>query len=257
MQVDEPMSVSEILTHTDHRPWAPPRGPWIMTQIWHELLFAHWPVKPSALAARIPPGLTLDTLDGQAWISVVPFRMSGIRPRGAPTVPTLSQFPEINLRTYVVAEDKPGVWFFSLDAGNPVAVALARSLFHLPYYNARFTFARLGDVVAYTNHRTHRHAPPADFAATYGPTGPSYHARPGTLEHWLTERYCLYTTGRRGRLARCEIHHPQWTLQPAEATFSQQTLTTAAGIALPDTRPMLQYAHRLQIVAWPLHVVGA
>lgn len=251
------MGASESLQHTTHRPWPLPHGPWIMTQIWHELLFAHWPVEARTLAARVPSGLTLDTFDGQTWISLVPFRMSGIRPRGAPAVPLLSQFPEINVRTYVVAEDKPGVWFFSLDAGNPVAVALARSLFHLPYFNARFTVARLGDTVEYSNHRTHRNAPPATFTATYGPTGSPYHARQGTLEHWLTERYCLYTTGRGGRLARCDIHHQQWTLQAAQATITRQTLTTAAGIALPDTAPVLQYSHRLQIVAWPLRPVGA
>ena len=117
----------------NHRPWPVPQKPWVMRQVWHDLVFAHWPVSVDQLRPLIPPGLQIDTYDGQAWIGVVPFRMSGIRPRLLPAVPWLSAFPELNVRTYVVADDKPGVWFFSLEAANLVAVTIARWWYCLLY----------------------------------------------------------------------------------------------------------------------------
>ena len=126
-----------MLTDTAHRPWPTPRQPWILGMRWHDLLFMHWPVKSEALRPYIPPALAIESFDGTAWIGVVPFRMSAVVPRLIPPVPYLSAFPELNVRTYVSAEGKPGVWFFSLDAGNPIAVEAARDTFHLNYYNAR------------------------------------------------------------------------------------------------------------------------
>src|SRR6266508_3536850 len=128
-----------MISDTAHRPWPLPQRPWIMRMQWHDLLFMHWPVNRDALRRYIPPRLEIDTFDGSAWIGVVPFRMSGVVPRLLPPVPYLSAFPELNVRTYVSAEGKPGVWFFSLDAGNPIAVEAARDVFHLPYYNAQMT----------------------------------------------------------------------------------------------------------------------
>ncbi len=231
-----------------------------MRQTWHRLLFAHWPVPSAALAGMLPPDLALDTFDGQAWVGVVPFSMAGVRPHGLPAVPWLSAFPEINVRTYVTAQGKPGVWFFSLDAGNPIAVTLARSLFHLPYFNAAFQVGWAGETVRYANRRTQRRDPrsryhwepasDAAFAATYRPTGPVFHALPGSLEHFLTERYCLYTTDGRGRTVRGDIRHPPWPLQSAEATITRNTLAAAAGIALPDIPPLLHYALRQDVVVW-------
>src|SRR4051794_18976444 len=118
------------------RPWPVPQSPWVMAMQWLDLLFMHWPVPAKALRSYIPRNLEIDTYDGTAWIGVVPFRMAGVRPRMTPALPWLSAFPELNVRTYVTIGGKPGVWFFSLDAGNPVAVEGARSLFHLNYYNA-------------------------------------------------------------------------------------------------------------------------
>ncbi len=170
-----------------------------MSQRWCDLLFAHWPVPAAALRSRIPEELEIDTFDGTAWIAVVPFRMEAIRPRWLPAVPWLSRFPELNLRTYVQLDDRPGVFFFSLDASNPVAVAAARSLFLLPYFRARMTCEREGDAITYRSRRTHSGAPGADLDARYGPAGDVFHAAPGTLEHFLTERYCLYTERRQRR----------------------------------------------------------
>lgn len=226
-----------------------------MAQRWHDLLFAHWPLPAELLRPTLPPGLALDTFDGQAWIAVVPFRMSGIRPHGAPAVPWLSHFLELNLRTYVTAGGKGGVFFYCLDASNPVAVALARSVFRLPYYNAQMTLADDGALIRYGSRRIHRGAASAEVRATYGPSGPVQLAQPGTLEHWLTERYCLYTADARGRLYRGEVHHAPWPLQAATAEFTVNTMPQAHGLRLPPVAPLLHFARRLDVVVWPLHRV--
>ncbi len=124
-----------------HRPWPLPAGPWVMAQRWHDLLFAHWPVPAAEVRVLVPAGVEIDTFDGVAWLGVVPFRMSDVRLRGTPALPWLSFFPELNVRTYVVRDGKPGVWFFSLDAGNIAAVAIARRWFHLPYFHASMHIA--------------------------------------------------------------------------------------------------------------------
>ncbi|MEZ4581001.1 MAG: DUF2071 domain-containing protein [Caldilineaceae bacterium] len=147
-----------------------------MAQQWCDLLFAHWPIPAAAMRAFVPPALKLDTYDGQAWIGVVPFHMRNVRPRALPAVPWLSHFAELNVRTYVTAADgsRPGVWFFSLDAANPVAVMLARRFFMLPYFNAAMDVRTVGDAVYYTSRRTHTGAAPAHFMARYRPPGPVY-----------------------------------------------------------------------------------
>jgi len=217
---------------------------------WHDLLFMHWPIKSAAIRQYIPSALTLDTFDGAAWIGVVPFRMTGVRPRPAPPLPAISAFPELNVRTYVIAEGKPGVWFFSLDAGEPIAVEAARDVFHLNYYNARMMCERAGESIHYSSVRTHRSAPPAAFQGEYRPTGPVYRSAAGTLEHWLTERYCLYAANRRGTIWRSDIHHTTWPLQPAEAEIARNTMSEQIRLALPDTKPLLHFARYLEVVAW-------
>ena len=146
---------------------------------WHDLLFMHWPVPQEALRPQIPPALQLDTFDGSAWLSVPPFRMSATRPRCLPSVPPLSNFPELNVRTYVTAEGKPGIWFFSLDAANPVAVRLARATFHLPYFDARMSCQVTGDEVRYGSVRTHRGAPTRSWRPFTAPWESSSRAVPG------------------------------------------------------------------------------
>lgn len=246
------------MSQTEHRPWPVPRGPWVMAQSWHDLLFAHWPVPPDMLRPLIPASLPLDTFDGAAWVGVVPFRMSGVRPRSIPSVPWLSSFAELNLRTYVKGSDgdKPGVWFFCLEAANPVAVEIARRVFRLPYFNARMKVQRDGAGIMYRSRRIDRRGRPAEFHASYSPVGPVMLARPGSIEHWLTERYCLYTTNRQGRAYRGEIHHAQWPLQPAVATIERNTLPDAHEIRLPDQPPLLHFARRLDVVVWPLRRVS-
>jgi uncharacterized protein YqjF (DUF2071 family) len=224
-----------------------------MAMTWHELLFAHWPVPESVLRPHIPRRLQLDTHEGEVWLGIVPFGMRGTRPRWLPPVPGLSSFPELNVRTYVVADDKPGVWFFSLDAASRLAVRGARAVFHLPYYDARMTLDTNAEGgVSYRSVRTHRKAPPAELAAQYRPTSEVYNAAPGSLESWLTDRYCLYSADRKGRVYRGEIHHPPWPLQTAECYWERNTMSEQLGMALPDVPPLLHFARRLDVVGWLL-----
>jgi len=217
---------------------------------WHDLLFMHWPVREEVLRPLIPPSLHLDTFDGSAWLGITPFRMSGTRPRSLPSVPPLSNFPELNVRTYVTAEDKPGIWFFSLDARNPVAVRLARVTFSLPYFDAEMSCHLVGEEVRYRSARTHRGAKEARFAARYRPVGDPFESRAETLEHFLTERYCLYAADKRGNVRRGDIHHHLWPLQPAEAEIDILAMTQQISVNLPEVEPLLHYSKRLDTLAW-------
>jgi uncharacterized protein YqjF (DUF2071 family) len=246
---------------TSHRPWPAPRLPWAMKMRWHELLFMHWRVPVAALRPHVPRTLDVETFDGSAWLGVVPFRMSGIRPRCVPPVPGLSAFPELNVRTYVVPHgttEKPGVWFFSLDATSKLAVRAARTFFSLPYYDARMSCHVNGSTntptIHYSSRRTHRDAPPAELETEYRPTGKVFHAEPGTLDYFLTERYCLYAA-KGEKLYRCEIAHAPWPLQPATATTRRNTMTRQLGIDGPDDDPLLHYADYQEVVAWMLEKV--
>jgi uncharacterized protein YqjF (DUF2071 family) len=214
-------------------------GPWVIAQTWSDLLFAHWRVPPESL--RLPSGLELDTFEGEAYLGVVPFAISGHRPRATPALPRLSRFPELNVRTYVKGN---GVWFFSLDAASMTAVRLARRTYFLPYYKAEMAIAS-GERIEYRSRR-----PGAEFRATYAPTGPVRRAEPGTLDHWLTERYCLYARHPRGRLLRADIAHVPWPLQPASASIEVNTMAPA-GVELPDEAPLLHFARRIDVHIWP------
>jgi uncharacterized protein len=241
----------EILKHTAHRPWPLPRGPWIMKQVWHDLLFAHWPVPLSAVRPLIPPQVEIDLFAGHAWLGVVPFRMSGVKVRGALGIRGFSPFPELNVRTYVMRDDKPGVWFFSLDAANALAVWGARRAFHLPYFRAAMRCEENAGWIHYQSSRQHRGASPASLRAKYRGVGESFTAPPGTIEYFLTERYCLYTANRNGHIIRCDIHHPEWSLQLAEASFQKNTMASAAGISLAAPQPqLLHFARRQDVVVW-------
>ena len=238
-----------ILNETAHRPWPMPAKPWVMTQTWHDLLFAHWPVDREALASRIPAPFDLDLFEGEAWLGVVPFHMTNVAPRAVPALPWISDFPELNVRMYVRSGDKPGVYFFSLDAGNPLAVRAARALFNLPYYSAAMKVKTPAGGVSYESRRK-RSRQSAELTASYEPAGPVYQAQPGSLDYFLTERYCLYALDRKGRPYRLEIHHPPWPLQAARAVLTRNTMAAAAGICLPDVPALLHFAKRQDMVAW-------
>lgn len=236
-----------ILDETDHRPWPMPDRPWIMTQTWHDLLFAHWPVDQEALRSLVPAVLPLDLYDGRAWVGVVPFVMTNVAPRGVPSMPLVSTFPELNVRTYVTVQGRPGVFFFSLDAASAIAVATARALFGLPYYVAQMQVEAAGPAVRYASRRKSREA---TFGARYRAVGDPCPPEPGTLEYFLTERYCLYTAKGSSRVRRLDIHHPRWPLQRAEADIEENTMAHAAGIRLPDIPPVLHFSKRQDMVAF-------
>jgi len=223
-----------------------------MTQTWHDLLFAHWPIPAAGLRSLVPKQLPLDTFDGSCWIGVVPFHMSHIRRRGVPPLPGLSRFPELNVRTYVNIDGKPGVYFFSLDAANRVAVWAARRFYHLPYYFARMAVQQQGQWIGYESSRQSK---VADFRARYRPLAPVQLRAPGSLESWLTERYCLYTSVN-GSVFRAEVHHRQWPLQDAECEIRVNTVAAAAGVALPPLPPLLHFSRTLEVLVWPLRLLS-
>ena len=221
-----------------------------MAQRWHDLLFAHWEVAPEVLGRVIPEPLELDLYAGTAWIGIVPFTMSGVRLRGTPALPWLSTFTELNVRTYVRCRDMPGVFFFSLDAGNRLAVAAARRWYRLPYYRARMAVRRHGEAIEYRSRRAHRGAAPATLDVRYRATGAASLPAPGSLDHWLVERYRLLTVSE-GHVLAAEIHHPAWQLRPAAAEFRINTMTASLGIDLPPGEPRLVFSDRQEVVVWP------
>jgi hypothetical protein len=237
----------QILDVTAHRPWPLPRRPWVMIQRWHDLLFAHWALPPAKIRPLVPRELELDTFEGEAWVGVIPFRMSGVRFRGMPPIPTASTFPELNVRTYVRAPqqpDKPGVYFFSLDAASSLAVLGARVGAGLPYFWAEMRVNDVEGNIDYASARkSKRH--PAELIARYKPVGPAS-SHKTDLEKFVTERYCLYVV-RSGNVHRIQIHHEPWPLQPAEAQFERNTMTKAQDIELPAENPVLQFAKCLEV----------
>ena len=242
----------DILNEVTHRPWPMRDSPWLMTQTWHDLLFAHWPIAVDALRDRVPAGFEIDTFDGQAWLAVVPFHMTNVAPRGVPALPWVSAFPELNVRTYVRVNGRPGVYFFSLDAANPVAVGVARTLVHLPYFTASMQVQQKEGWITYRSQRTSAKEASAELTARYRPIGPVTPPIEGTLEHFLTERYCLFTVDQAFHAYSLDIHHPRWPLQTAEAEITVNTMADAVGIRLPSMAPLLHFSKRQDMVAWGL-----
>lgn len=240
------------LSRVEHRPWKLPERPWSWRQSWLDLLFAHWPVPKQMLHSFVPDELEIQEFDGTSWIGVVPFRMEGVMRRPLPNVPGLSAFPELNVRLYVEADGKPGVWFLSLDATNALAIWAARRYFYLPYYRADMALAMSGDKIDYVSERRRS---VLRFVGSYRPIGEVFESEPGTLEHFLTERYCLYAKAPDGRLLRNEVHHVPWALQPAEAEIVQNTMLAPYGIDTDSARPLLHFARRIDVVVWSADLV--
>lgn len=227
-----------------------PERSWRLRQRWSKLLFAHWPMPAAEVQAKLPAGLRVDTHEGWAWLGVVPFLMDRVRFRTVGEhsvgVPTATAFPELNLRTYVVAPDgRPGVYFFSLDADSLLAVIGARVAFGLPYFWSRMRMQQQGAALRYTSKR--HLGPAANFAATYRSLGTP--SPEDSLRHFLTERYGFFTR-RFGRVQVGEIHHAPWTLQNAEAEFEQNGLPGSFGFTLPNRPPVLHYAPEVHMQAW-------
>ena len=222
-----------------------------MGQTWRQVLFAHWRVPPEALARVMPEQLPLDVWDGAAWIGVTPFAVSALRLRRLPPVPWVSSFPECNVRTYVTVDGRPGIYFFSLDAARRLAVAVARRAYRVPYFHADMETSRTDGWIAYATRRIQRDGPPAELEVRYRAVGAPFDALPGSLEHFVCERYCLYSLDSGLRVLRGEIHHRPWHLQAAEAQISSNTMTRGLGIEL-EGEPVLHVSQRQDVVFWPL-----
>ena len=252
------MTADEILSARDHRPFPVPEKPWVMRQEWHDLLFAHWALDPDLIRPLVPAQLPLDLWQGQAYLAVAPFVVRDLRPRGMPSLWGISNFPEVNVRTYVTVEDKPGVYFFSLDAGNLSAVIGARVTYRLPYYPARMRIANTDGRFVYTSRRVARQNRPdnPELRITYSPCGDVLPWEPPSqsLERFLTERYCLYTV-RTGRIFRANIHHAPWPLQPATAEIEKNTMTVPLNVAL-EGKPLLHFSRFLDVLVWSPERVG-
>ncbi len=241
----------------------------IMRMSWLDLCFMHWAVDPQLLRPTLPKGLELDTRDGQAWLGVVPFRMENVAPRFVPNIPSISAFPELNLRTYVKLGGVSGVWFYSLDAAQPLAVRVARALFHLPYFDAKMWIDQANIdqanidqanidqenidqesvVNRYASQRIHKGAPAGEFIGAYRPTSSVFEAKAGSLEDWLTNRLYLFSADKKGKIYRGKVAHAPWPLQWAEAEIKVNTLADPLGMQLVG-QPHLLYARRLDVVAW-------
>lgn len=220
-----------------------------MVQVWRDLLFAHWSLPPASIQHLVPEQLLLDTFDGKAWVSITPFHMS-LRLRGLPPLPGMLDLPELNCRTYVKAEGKAGIYFFSLDIVSRLAVFGARTFYHLPYFHARMGIEKRGGSFSYLSNRGE-----AKWRATYGPTSAARRAEPGSLDYFLAERYCLYAV-RKGRTYRGEIHHVPWPLQGASVNIEENTVAQAAGIELPPGPRVASFSRELKVLIWPLERIG-
>jgi uncharacterized protein YqjF (DUF2071 family) len=250
-----------------------------MYQSWGKLLFMHWPMDPEILRPLIPSQLSIDTFQGQAWIGVVPFTMWGIRASFLPPIPGSSAFHELNVRTYVHYQGVPGVWFFSLDAANSLAVWGARTFYHLPYFNATMSLKQKENLIEYSSDRSEgrtyaqffaadaegfsadfesvqfQNLPKAKLDVSWKIGAPAPQAQPDSIEFFLTERYCLYSYHRR-KLYRSRIFHEPWPLRTASVDSCQSTMIESLGIAQPKDEPLLHYAESIAVDIWPLQRVS-
>ena len=228
-----------------------------MCPAWERLLFLHWPVDAESVRALLPPGVEVDTFEGRAWVGLVPFTMKRVRPRWAPAPGRAwyENFHETNVRTYVVCNSEPGVWFFSLDAASALAVVAARAWYKLPYFHARMTLQENGANLFYKSRRLWPRPLRASCAVAATPQGEIFHAAPETFEHFLVERYTLFSHAR-NRLFRGQVHHAPYPLQRAEITSCEESLVAAAGIVRPDCAPHALYSAGVDVEIFDIEPVS-
>jgi uncharacterized protein YqjF (DUF2071 family) len=224
---------------------------------WHDLLFLHWPVPPQRLANLLPPDVTVDTWQGQAWIGLVAFHMSGIRPWWSPPIWRLSAFPEINVRTYVrrAGDDEPAVWFLSLDAARLAAVLVARLRWHLPYYWARARVERSPGRVVYASRRLDQSGAHSSIDAQLDPQAQATGAASGSFEHFLVERYVFYNRTRDGRLQRGRVRHDPYPLWPARLRSFDESLTAPLGLAVDGPPKHVIFSPGVAVAIEPVRIV--
>jgi uncharacterized protein len=221
-------------------------GAWIMRQQWDHVLFCHWRYPPDVVRRIVPDDLDIDVRDGSAWVSVVPLRLSHIHLRDLPSIPYLTHFAELNVRTYVTRHDQPGVWFLSIDAANSACSWIGRCIFHAPYHNAAVSLAGEGPCDFASDREG------AQFAARYEPTGDPFPPEPDSLELFLAERYGMYVRTRTGRVLWGAVRHDPWVLQPAAVTITANSVLAAAGLPEPAGDPLTFYSAGTTSEVWPL-----
>jgi len=235
------------LREVDHRPWPLPESGWTWRQSWLDLAFIHYRVVSDRLRKLIPHEVVLQEFDGSAWVGLVPFRMAGVMKRPLPDLPGFSEFPELNLRTYVEVGGKPGVWFFSLDAASWPVVFGGRNFYGLPYFSAKMRQER---VDGWWDYSSRRRSGFARFSAWYPSIGDVFFAEQGTFEHWAAERYCLYSGGAGRGLSRVEVHHAPWPLQRAEVEIEACELLQAAGIEPTGDAPVCHFSRGVDVISF-------
>jgi uncharacterized protein len=248
--MEKDMNLNKDLWDDSHRQWPLPNLPWTMKQTWKDLMFVHYPVKSEILQKLVPDVLPLDTFNGVGWVGIVPFHMTGVRLRGVPAMPGTSQFPQVNVRTYITLDDKPGVFFLSLDAANWLAAKIAKTFYHIPYNYADVKVQQNGTFMDFESRR--RAADSVKLVCSYYPVSEPYHAEKGSFDEWMAERYCFYTVNKKGVPLRCDILHQPWLLQRAEAEFSENTLLSEQGMQVENDQPILHFSKRMEVRAWPL-----
>ena len=231
-----------------------PEGSPVMYQSWGNLLFMHWEVSAAALRRHVPRRLEIDTFEGRAYVGLTPFKLWGVRPIFTPPLPLVSEFLEINVRTYVHLDGVPGVWFFSLDANSTVAVQGARTLFRLPYFHARIEMEEQGATTRYNVSRDDTSGAPAEFEATWETGAERGAAEPGTLDFFLVERYCLYTADG-DKLFRVRINHRPWPLREARVRSHRSSMMEAAGLSKSGGEPLIHHGGPVDVEVWPLEEV--
>jgi uncharacterized protein YqjF (DUF2071 family) len=232
-----------------------PGGSPVMYQSWGNLLFMHWEVSAAALRRHLPRRLEIDTFEGRAYVGVTPFKLWGVRPVFTPPLPLVSEFLEINVRTYVHLDGVPGVWFFSLDANSLVAVTGARTLFRLPYFHSRIEMEEQGTKTIYSASRDESSGATAEFEATWEVGAERPAAEPGSLDFFLVERYCLYTADGEEKLYRVRIHHAPWPLRDARLRSHRSSMVEAAGLSKSSGEPLIHHGGPVDVEVWPLEEV--
>lgn len=249
----------EIKLRTSQRPRPLPTGRWAMTQRWNDLLFVHWRVPPSAIAHLLPEGLQPDIFQGSAWLGVVPLWMDRFTFRGIPALPGMRSFPELHLRTYVRDQrtGTPGLYSFSIETGSLLSAAAVRFVFQMPCNWAEMLLNQRSEREFAFYSRRLFSSQPVIFNARYrglGPTRRLAEIRSGSLEYFLTERYCLFARNRAGQAVRANIHSVASPLEDAEAEIERNDLAATVGIEIPEQEPVLHYSRRLAVYVWPVFV---
>jgi uncharacterized protein YqjF (DUF2071 family) len=226
-----------------------------MVQGWHDLASLHWRYDPEVVQRILPPGLTVDTFDGAAMVGLIPFTMHRLGVPHLPAVPYLGTFPEVNVRTYVVRDGRPGVWFCSLDINRLLPTVVARTTYSLPYCWGRASHERVGDRLITT---VDRRWPRSDAAAStrIELTIGDRIETPSPLEHFVTARWGLYSSTRRGRLRYAAVDHAPWPLHRATVDQIDDSLVTAAGLPAPTGEPLCVYSPGVQVRVGLPHTLG-